>query len=241
MKENSIYQVSTLQALVLGYTRPVITVEELLEHGDTGLGTFEGVGGEMIVVDGHCYCAANDGSVTESDPKTGVPFAAVTKIKDGREIDLDNIADIEELKTKLDIAIEEDFGLNSMHIVKIVGRFKKVSARSEAEYKSHHVSLKEILSKSQKDFFFNDIDGTLVCVYYPDYMDSINAKGWHLHFVSDDHSCGGHVFDVSVDKSKAVINKISNLNIQLPTEPVFDTYSLKSASNDEIKEVEQGK
>ena len=241
MKENSIYQVSTLQALVLGYTRPVITVEELLEHGDTGLGTFEGVGGEMIVVDGHCYCAANDGSVTESDPKTGVPFAAVTKMKDGREISLDNIADIEELKTKLDIAIEEDFGLNSMHIVKIVGRFKKVSARSEAEYKSHHVSLKEILSKSQKDFFFNDIDGTLVCVYYPDYMDSINAKGWHLHFVSDDHSCGGHVFDVSVDKSKAVINKISNLNIQLPTEPVFDTYSLKSASNDEIKEVEQGK
>ncbi len=241
MKENSIYQVSTLQALVLGYTRPVITVEELLEHGDTGLGTFEGVGGEMIVVDGHCYCAANDGSVTESDPKTGVPFAAVTKMKDGREIGLDNIADIEELKTKLDIAIEEDFGLNSMHIVKIVGRFKKVSARSEAEYKSHHVSLKEILSKSQKDFFFNDIDGTLVCVYYPDYMDSINAKGWHLHFVSDDHSCGGHVFDVSVDKSKAVINKISNLNIQLPTEPVFDTYSLKSASNDEIKEVEQGK
>ena len=241
MKENSIYQVSTLQALVLGYTRPVITVEELLEHGDTGLGTFEGVGGEMIVVDGHCYCAANDGSVTESDPKTGVPFAAVTKMKDGREIGLDNIADIEELKTKLDIAIEEDFGLNSMHIVKIVGRFKKVSARSEAEYKSHHVSLKDILSKSQKDFFFNDIDGTLVCVYYPDYMDSINAKGWHLHFVSDDHSCGGHVFDVSVDKSKAVINKISNLNIQLPTEPVFDTYSLKSASNDEIKEVEQGK
>ena len=241
MKENSIYQVSTLQALVLGYTRPVITVEELLAHGDTGLGTFEGVGGEMIVVDGHCYCAANDGSVTESAPKTGVPFAAVTKMKDGREIGLDNIADIEELKTKLDIAIEEDFGLNSMHIVKIVGRFKKVSARSEAEYKSHHVSLKEILSKSQKDFFFNDIDGTLVCVYYPDYMDSINAKGWHLHFVSDDHSCGGHVFDVSVDKSKAVINKISNLNIQLPTEPVFDTYSLKSASNDEIKEVEQGK
>ena len=241
MNENSIYQVSTLQALVLGYTRSVITVEELLKHGDTGLGTFEGVGGEMIVSDGHCYCAANDGSVTEAAPDTGVPFAAVAKMKEGREIPLDNIVDIDELKTKLDIAIEEDFGLNSMHIVKISGSFKKVSARSEAEYKSHHVSLKEILSKSQKDFFFNDIKGTLVCVYYPDYMDGINAKGWHLHFVSDDRNCGGHVFDVCIDKSTALINKISRLNIQLPTEPVFDTYSLKSASHDEIKEVEQGK
>ena len=29
------YQVSTLQALMLGYSRSVITVSELLEHGDT--------------------------------------------------------------------------------------------------------------------------------------------------------------------------------------------------------------
>lgn len=47
-----IYQVSTLQALALGYTRPVITVEELLRHGSIGLGTFEDVNGEMIVLDG---------------------------------------------------------------------------------------------------------------------------------------------------------------------------------------------
>ena len=241
MTENNIYQVSTLQALVLGYTRSVITVDKLLENGDTGLGTFEGVGVEMIVVNGHCYCAANDGTVTEAAPETGVPFAAVTKIKDGRKVSLEDIPDIEKLKVRLDNAIEEDFGLNSMHIVKIDGTFKKVSARSEAEYKAHHISLKEILEKSQKDFFFNDVKGTLVCVYYPDYMDRINASGWHFHFVSEDRSCGGHVFDVCIEKSVALINKISRLNIQLPTEPVFDTYSLKQVSHDEIKAVEQGK
>ena len=43
---DTMYQVSTLQALSLGYTRPVTTVGELLEHGDTGLGTFEDVNGE---------------------------------------------------------------------------------------------------------------------------------------------------------------------------------------------------
>ena len=241
MKDNKIYQVSTLQALVLGYTRSVITVDELLKHGDTGLGTFEGVGGEMIVVNGHCYCASNSGTVSEATPDTGVPFAAVTKMIDGRKLSINDIKDVDELKTALNNAIEEDFGLNSMHIVKIDGNFKKVSARSEAEYKAHHVSLKEILAKSQRDFFFNNVKGTLVCVYYPDYMDRINASGWHFHFVSDDRKCGGHVFDVCIEKSNALLNKISSINIQLPTEPVFDTYSLKQASNDEIKEVEQGK
>ena len=29
-----IYQISTLQALALGYSRSVVTVKELLEHGD---------------------------------------------------------------------------------------------------------------------------------------------------------------------------------------------------------------
>ncbi len=57
MKSNNIYQASTLQALALGYTKPVITVRELLEHGDTGLGTFEHVDGEMIILDGVCYQA----------------------------------------------------------------------------------------------------------------------------------------------------------------------------------------
>ncbi len=41
------YQVSTLQALALGYSRAVITVDKLLQEGDTGLGTFEDVNGEI--------------------------------------------------------------------------------------------------------------------------------------------------------------------------------------------------
>ena len=47
-----------------------------------------------------------------------------------------------------------------------------------------------------------DINGTLVCVYYPDYMDWINASGWHLHFISEDRKKGGHVFDLSLENSK---------------------------------------
>ncbi|MBR3148870.1 MAG: acetolactate decarboxylase [Eubacterium sp.] len=240
MKSNGIYQVSTLQALALGYTRPVATVEELLEHGDTGLGTFENVDGEMIILDGVCYQATTDGSIIRTEDKAGVPFAVAGFVKDGISFDMGEMSDIEAIKTALTLKIEEDFGLNSIHIARIDGRFESVHARAGAPYRSQHISLKDILSKTQKDFSFEDIDGTLVCVYYPDYMDGINASGWHMHFVSEDRKLGGHVFEVSMSTGECLLQKMDRIEIQLPREAAFDTYSLKEASNDEIAKVEQG-
>lgn len=239
-EEVKMYQVSTLQALALGYNKSVITVETLRGHGDTGLGTFEGVDGEMIMLDGHCYRAMVDGVVEEAPQDMGVPFAAISSLKGGKEFALQEIHNIKDLKEKLNLSIEEWFGLNSMHIVRIDGKFKKVSARSETGLKSHHISLKDMLETRQKDFFFDDVEGTLVCVYFPDYMDGINAAGWHFHFLSEDKSKGGHVFEIDMEEGKVHMVKVSQIVIQLPTEAAFDTYSLKQASGDDIKKVEQG-
>ena len=236
-----IYQISTLQALALGYTRPVVTVKELLEHGDIGLGTFEDVNGEMIVVDGQCFRATEDGTVWEAEPDMGVPFASVAKADFSPGFEVRDIPDIEKMKELLTLKIEEDFGLNSIHIARIDGYFHTIHARAGAPYRSQHITLKDILSKTQKDFCFESLYGTLVCVYYPDYMDGINASGWHMHFVSQDRSLGGHVFEVSMRSGECQVQKMDRIEIQLPKEPAFDTYSLKEASKDEIAQVEQGK
>ena len=241
MKSNKIYQASTLQALALGYTRPVVTVEELLEHGDTGLGTFENVDGEMIVLDGVCYQAKQDGSIVRSEDSAGVPFAVAGFVKDGRSFKIDEKKDLAAIKLELTLRIEEDFGLNSIHIARIDGWFETVHARAGAPYRSQHVSLQDILSKTQKDFSFERLHGTLVCVYYPDYMDGINASGWHMHFVSEDKKHGGHVFEATLSSGECLLQKMDRIEIQLPREAAFDTYSLKEASQDEIEEVELGK
>ena len=236
MLQNKMYQVSTLQALALGYSRSVITVKDLLQQGDTGLGTFEDVNGEMIVMDGHCYRADQNGAVAEVAPDMGVPFAAVAKLYGEQCFSLTNIPSIDMLRDELTKKIEERFGLNSMHIVMIEGHFDKVDARSESPYRSHHVLLKEMLSWTQKAFIFNDVTGFLVGVYFPDYMDGINMPGWHLHFISTDRTKGGHVFDVSMKDGLAKVDKISQIVLDLPKEAVFDTYSLKEDA--EIKSVE---
>jgi len=238
MQENKMYQVSTLQALALGYTRKVINVGELILKGDTGLGTFEDVNGEMIMMGGHCYRANKNGRVSMVPPETGVPFAAVASLLGERQFAVDGLTSIEAVRSELTERIAEQFGLNSMHVIQIDGEFEEVAARSESPYRSHHVTLKEILGETQKAFIFKNIRGSLVGVYFPDYMDGINMPGWHLHFLSEDRTQGGHVFDVRIRTGIARVDKVSSMELELPREAAFDTYALKQVPQEELESVE---
>ncbi len=239
--DNKMFQVSTLQALAAGYTRSVITVQELEGLGNVGLGTFEGVDGEMILLDGVCHRARQDGSVTRPAPDTGVPFASVARVEGGTAFELERPLGIDELKHELTSRLDEAFALNSIHVATVSGTFDSVSARSESAYEGDHVTLKDMLAITQREFVFEKLDGTLVCVYHPDFMDGINAPGWHVHFLSEDRTRGGHVFDLSLARGHAVMHRIDCIEIQLPTTIAFDTYSLKETSQEEIAEVEQGR
>lgn len=52
---HTLYQVSTATALVQGIYRGAVRIATLRKHGDLGLGTFEGLDGEMVIVDGHFF------------------------------------------------------------------------------------------------------------------------------------------------------------------------------------------
>ena len=241
-QDSCVYQVSTLQALTMGYLRTVVSVQTLLQHGDTGLGTFEDLDGEMICLDGHCYRALHDGTVHEADGNSGVPFAVVGSLKGDRVWDCGAVGSISALLQQLNDKIDEHFGLNSLHIVRIDGVFDMVDARSEAPSpNSQHVTLKKLLDKTQYAFRFENIRGSVICLYFPDYMDRINLPGWHLHFLSEDRTKGGHVFDLQIREGHIRMDKIARIELQLPREPRFDTYSLNAVSQKEVQAVEQGK
>ena len=56
-----VYQTSTMGALLDGVYEGDVTTRELLRHGDFGLGTFNRLDGEMLVLDGVCYQLRGDG------------------------------------------------------------------------------------------------------------------------------------------------------------------------------------
>src|SRR5262249_33600418 len=86
LDHSTLFQVSTTGALVQGVYKGAVTVGELRKHGDFGLGTFEGLDGEMVVVDGRFYQVRSDGRITEPPDTAPVPFAVVTTFQPRRRV-----------------------------------------------------------------------------------------------------------------------------------------------------------
>lgn len=85
------------------------------------------------------------------------PFAVATFFRHGNRTPIEDVENIDVLKHLLNLKLEADFGLTSMLIVRIDGLFAKVCTRSESAHRSHHVSLMNILQKTQKDFIFHSL------------------------------------------------------------------------------------
>ena len=127
-----LYQVSLLQGLTFGDYHGSITAGELKQNGDTGLGTFDGLDGEMIVLDGVVYKAKSDGSVEVVNDDETIPFSNVTFFDEDETVTLEVVADIDALKALLSEKIESRLP-NGFCVIRIDGKFKEMNVRSEYE------------------------------------------------------------------------------------------------------------
>lgn len=89
---HTLYQVSTATALVEGIYQGAVRVGALREHGDLGLGTFENLDGEMVIVDGHFFQVRSDGSVRECGDEVLSPFAVITPFAPDAAVTLDQMS-----------------------------------------------------------------------------------------------------------------------------------------------------
>jgi acetolactate decarboxylase len=97
----TLYQVSTATTLVEGIYRGAVRVGTLREHGDLGLGTFEDLDGEMVVLDGHFFQVRGAGSVREVDDGVLSPFAVITRFAPEPAVTLDQCPDMGSVRFEL--------------------------------------------------------------------------------------------------------------------------------------------
>ena len=231
------FQVSLLQGLTFGDYNGSITVEELKEHGDTGLGTFDALNGEMIVIDGEVYRAAGDGTVEEVPDTETVPFSNVTFLDSDMEMDIRRIGDIGSLLDILNETVEER-GINRFYMVRIDGRFSEINVRSELAQEEPYKPLATVLETDQTFFDYENVDGTLVCLYCPPYMKDLNATGWHLHFISDDRTMGGHVLGLKLTQGTITWDDTDGFEMQIPDNEMFAGFDLTIDQSEDIERVE---
>ena len=235
---DTINQTALLQSLTLGYYDGFTTVGELKERGDTGLGTFDGVDGELVMLDGHVYQVSGDGSVTEASDDQTIPFCDVTFFDADVTLDLGAVGSLDELKSLLDEQVSK-LGANNFYMVRIGANFRQIYVRSEYKQSKPYEPLAQVLERDQTEFEYGDVNGTIVGLYCPSYASSFNMPGWHFHFISADNAVGGHVLDLQFDSAVVQMDAAHSINITLPDTDEFNALDLSVDQSDDIKHVEE--
>jgi acetolactate decarboxylase len=231
----TLFQVSTSTALVKGVYNGVVTVGELKQHGDFGLGTFDGLDGEMLALDGHFYRMRGSGEVTEPGDDAKVPFAVVTGFRAERESTIAHVDSFDALAAQLDGMRRS---ANLFYAVRIEGRFARVRTRAVCKAATG-VSLVDATSH-QAEFAFTNIGGTIAGFWTPSYARSINIGGWHLHFVSGDRTGGGHLLDCQGVRLRAQIQDLADVRLAMPETAAFLQADLSQDPSRDLDVAERG-
>jgi acetolactate decarboxylase len=208
---HTVYQISTATALVEGVYQGAVRIAKLREHGDLGLGTFEELDGEMVIVDGKFYQVRCDGSVREVDDNVLTPFAVIARFAPEACVTLEECPDMRQLTSSFDTLRRSE---NEFYALRVTGSFAHVRTRAVCRTKEG-VPLVQAAAV-QPEFDFRDISGTLVGFWTPEYARSLNVPGYHLHFLSDDHNSGGHLLQCSGASLRLEIQREGSYHVALP-------------------------
>jgi acetolactate decarboxylase len=231
-----LFQASTIGALLHGSYDGDLTFAELAERGDLGLGTLNGLDGEMIAIDGDFLRADVDGNVTAVEPTERTPFAVVTCFAPTIEAEVGAGLDHEAILAALDELAPEG---ESSFAVRLDGRFAGVRARSVPRQEPPYRPLGEVVA-DQHIFELTDVEGSMVGFRFPAYVEGIEVAGYHLHFVDAARRRGGHVLGSrSAGPLRARIDPADDLQVELPPEVDLTDPDLAAETHAAIDAVER--
>jgi len=230
-----LFQASTIAALLEGAYEGDLTFAELAEHGDLGLGTLDGLDGEMIALEGRFYRADVDGNVAEVGAEAKTPFAVVTGFTPSVDVEIDEPIEHDDLLAELQRLVPSDAASCA---IRIDGRFGRVRARSVPRQTPPYRPLTEVVAE-QHVFELSDVTGTMLGFRFPDYAEGIEVSGYHLHFISEDRERGGHVLDSrGAERLRVRVDPSSDLHVELPAGIELADPELASATHAAVEQVE---
>lgn len=213
--QETLYQVSTYQNLSNGGYDSDIAISQLKTRGDFGLGTFSGLDGEMIILNGTFYQAIANGTIIEAPDYYKTPFTMLTYFEadNGSQVNQTNGSDVQN-------SLNQSFpNRNIFYAIKIEGNFSYIKARSVPLQKTPYQNLSEAL-KNQTVFDLRDVNGTIVGFWCPDYMGGIDNPGFHFHFINGNKTIGGHVLEFQVKNGTIQVDYTPEFYLIIPKSTV---------------------
>ncbi|MCX5813272.1 MAG: acetolactate decarboxylase [Proteobacteria bacterium] len=207
----SVYLSAPINALVEGFYVENTTIADIKRHGDFGLGTFNYLDGEMVLLDGIVYQIRSDGYVYNIGDNEQSPFACVTFFNPDTFDDISGSIDSTDFYSFLNNLIPSE---NMLYAIRIDGIFNHVRTRAVPKSQNYRPLVEA--TKNQPVFDFHDVEGSLAGFYTPRFMESLNAPGYHMHFLTEDRRHGGHLIECSLKKARIGIQHVPKLEVGLP-------------------------
>lgn len=216
-----LFQVSTLDALALGLYQGIYSIGDLKRQGDFGLGTFDGIDGEMTILNGRFYHFHSDGILTEEPDRSRVPFAVITNFHPEIRFATTG-ASMDQLAQQIDKHLPST---NLFYAIRIHGNFSALTTRAIPKLSPPYPPLSQAIEEQIK-FPLQNIDGTLVAFRCPAWVKGINQVGYHHHFISDDHTVGGHALSFTTGSVTVEVQPLRKNSVWLPDQGPFLTAPL---------------
>jgi acetolactate decarboxylase len=232
---HTLFQTSTVDALLEGKYEGDVSFAELGDHGDFGLGTFDALDGEMICLDGKFFQVKADGLAYAVEGKARTPFAVVTFFEPDTSLTLSMPVDFETLCDHLDGVIG---GGAVCCAIRVDGRFEYVKTRSVPSQHKPYPPLVEVV-KDQPTFELYDVSGSLVGFRFPDYAQGLNVSGYHFHFITADRCAGGHVLGCRLVCGELYIDHEGDLRLAVPPDIGLPTPDQSVAKGEALDRIER--
>ena len=191
-----------------------LTVAQFKAAGNIGIGTFEGLDGEAVLLDGSVFQIRGDGTVHTPEDTRHMPFGACTLFDDDIRRKMAHVDSFENFSKALESSFEDK---QIFQAVRVHGVFKRMRVRSCDKQLKPYRPLAEA-TKQQHEFTYEHVRGTLVGFWTPPFVPgAIGVPGFHLHFLSDDRTQGGHVLDFAADALDIVVDPTPRITIDFST------------------------
>jgi acetolactate decarboxylase len=224
---HEVFQTSTIEALLGGAFDGDTSLSEILQHGDLGLGTLNGLDGELIVIDGRAWKANADCTLTAAPDSARTPYAVVVPFSPEAPVALRGPLKYAGFGQAVGHRLE---GTTRPVAVRIDGDFEHVRVRSVPKQRRPYPQLAQALAQ-ERICDLDDVGGTMVGFGFPDALDGIEMTGWHLHFATDARTRGGHVLNFALRHGIAHLDDATELQVELP--PAVAVH-VKAASDPEM-------
>jgi acetolactate decarboxylase len=208
---NAFTLISTTVAFTEGVLETPFCIGDLKKWGNFGFGATAGISNGVILLDNQVYSSGN----IDDSSKLCLFHLAYLDDEDKHQYVVDHEKDINELRCYIDSFLRSK---NILYAIRIDGQFDFVETSDFPKQTKPYPRLTPEMTDQSINRKKENLAGTLLCFWLPNFLKPINNGGGslHIHFISQDRKFAGHIINCHLQSGTMAIHPIHNLNLRLP-------------------------